>query len=80
MYADGLHVKVGDTVKAGDHIADMGSAGGSSGPHLHFGVYEDASNSNDKSIDPVEWFKANGYDDFPERGERVTIDGDNKGK
>lgn len=80
MYADGLHVKVGDTVHAGDHIADMGSAGESSGSHLHFGVYEDASNSSAKSIDPVEWFKANGYDDFPARGERVVIDGDNKGK
>ena len=80
MYANGLHVKVGDRVKVGDHIADSGSAGESSGPHLHFGVYKDASNTRDATIDPAEWFRANGYDDFPERGERIVINGDNKGK
>ena len=80
MAADGLHVKVGDTVHAGDHIADMGSEGFSTGSHLHFGVYEDESNTNEASVDPTEWFKANGYEDFPSQGGQVKIEGDNKGK
>ena len=31
-------VKVGDRVRAGDHIANLGTSGGSTGPHLHFEV------------------------------------------
>ena len=38
MYADGIHVKAGDTVTAGQYIADVGSDGYSTGSHLHFEV------------------------------------------
>ena len=36
MFADGVLVKVGDRVTAGQHIANEGNDGQSTGAHLHF--------------------------------------------
>ena len=47
-------VKPGDKVKAGQHIAGVGSEGGSSGPHLHFEVWP-GGRQGGKDVDPNPW-------------------------
>lgn len=51
MYATGIHVHAGQRVSAGQHIADVGTDGKSTGPHLHFeirrgGAYGTPTNAN----------------------------------
>lgn len=41
-------VKVGDVVKKGQVVAEMGSSGRSTGPHVHFEVYK-----NGRAVDPA---------------------------
>lgn len=58
MYGNGVHVRVGDHVTTGQHIADVGSDGKSTGPHLHFEI-----RLNGRSTDPSSWLK--GSQDLP---------------
>jgi len=58
MYADGIHVSVNDTVTAGQHIADVGSDGYSTGAHLHFEVRPGGANG--APVDPEPWLATNG--------------------
>ena len=51
-----LYVEVGQEVEAGEYIADMGNEGFSTGPHLHFGVY---NTQTGESINPLEWLTEN---------------------
>ena len=46
------YVSVGEHVRAGQHIADIGANGQSTGPHLHFGV---ARQPMGPYLDPVPW-------------------------
>lgn len=62
------HVKEGDKVKAGDHIADMSSNGFSTGSHLHFQVEKDG-----QAFDPVQWFDKEDLD-FPELQGQVKLE------
>lgn len=45
-YANQIYVKEGQTVKRGDHIAGIGSAGWSTGPHLHYEVHVNGQRVN----------------------------------
>lgn len=45
-----LHVKPGDVVKKGKHIADMGSTGRSTGPHVHFEVIKEGRHINPSAM------------------------------
>lgn len=50
MYGNGIHVRVGDRVTAGQHIGDVGNDGKSFGAHLHFEI-----RLNGHSINPTSW-------------------------
>ncbi|NKR30202.1 peptidoglycan DD-metalloendopeptidase family protein [Rhodococcus hoagii] len=55
MYPDGVLVKAGDKVAAGQHIANVGNNGVSSGPHLHFEVWPGGRLDGGEAIDPMPW-------------------------
>ncbi|MBL7645566.1 MAG: M23 family metallopeptidase [Candidatus Hydrogenedentes bacterium] len=51
-HASRNHVREGETVTAGTLLADAGSTGRSTGPHLHFEVRKDG-----KSVNPLPYLK-----------------------
>lgn len=51
-----FHVAAGQTVAAGETIAEIGNEGRSTGPHLHFEIRPDGNNP----VDPVTWFAKQG--------------------
>lgn len=54
--ADGTSkVKAGQTIKAGDELAGVGSTGASTAPHLHFEIH-----INGKPVDPLAYMKEHG--------------------
>ena len=57
------YVRVGQHVRAGQHIADIGANGRSTGPHLHFAVTRGSATG--PFLDPVPWLKARGVEVGP---------------
>lgn len=47
-HASSIDVEVGDTVKSGDKIAEVGTTGRSTGPHVHYEVWLDGD-----TVDPM---------------------------
>ena len=58
MYNHGIHVSTGDSVAAGQHIGDVGSAGRSTGPHLHIEIRP--GGTGEPAVDAVAWLTENG--------------------
>jgi murein DD-endopeptidase MepM/ murein hydrolase activator NlpD len=55
-HVDSFSVHVGQHVRAGEQIARMGNRGFSTGPHLHFEVWNPAG----RKIDPLPWLNERG--------------------
>lgn len=53
MYPSGVYVHAGQIVKQGDHIADVGSNGESTGPHCHFEVWQGGRLTGGHAVDPA---------------------------
>lgn len=52
----GVRVAEGQQLSVGDHLADVGSTGLSSGPHLHLSIRPDGENT----VDPLAWLSERG--------------------
>ncbi|WP_433574241.1 peptidoglycan DD-metalloendopeptidase family protein [Nocardia brasiliensis] len=55
MWDSGVGASVGQQVSAGDPIGAVGSAGQSTGPHLHFEVVPGGRFTGGSQIDPMPW-------------------------
>ncbi|GAA2569240.1 hypothetical protein GCM10010210_51130 [Pseudonocardia hydrocarbonoxydans] len=53
-------VQVGDEVRAGEQIAELGNRGFSTGPHLHFEIHD----ANDNPMNPRPWLEQHGIDGY----------------
>lgn len=54
LHLDRLHVKEGQSFKAGDHIADVGNSGRSFAPHLHYQLQKEPGKTR-AIIDPFKY-------------------------
>jgi murein DD-endopeptidase MepM/ murein hydrolase activator NlpD len=54
------HVEVGDWVKRGDRIADVGATGDASGPHCHFEVRVQDDTGRYIAVNPLRFLEPRG--------------------
>jgi murein DD-endopeptidase MepM/ murein hydrolase activator NlpD len=58
MFGERIYVRAGDPVTAGQHIADIGMSGYTTGPHLHFEIRPGDDWS--APVDPEPWLASHG--------------------
>lgn len=58
MWSEGMHVSTGEHVRASQHIGDVGSAGRSTGPHLHLEIRPGGASS--PRVDADRWLREHG--------------------
>lgn len=65
-FSEGIHVKEGDEVKMGDHVADVGNSGRSTGAHLHFEIHPGTFTgfTGAGPVDPIAFMKEHGAVDI----------------
>jgi murein DD-endopeptidase MepM/ murein hydrolase activator NlpD len=51
-------VREGQRIRTGQRIGEVGSTGGSSGPHLHFEIWRGAWFDGGEAIDPLPYLTA----------------------
>lgn len=68
---DGVLVKLGDKIEAGQIIGLSGNTGQSSGPHLHFGVYY-YDNTHQRHSLPTSFKTAAGINNSPHYGQTLS--------
>jgi murein DD-endopeptidase MepM/ murein hydrolase activator NlpD len=51
-------VRIGQTVRTGQRLGDVGSTGDASGPHLHFEVWQGPWQAGGRAADPLPYLKS----------------------
>jgi murein DD-endopeptidase MepM/ murein hydrolase activator NlpD len=59
MFSEQIYVRAGDPVTAGQHIADIGMSGYTTGPHLHFEIRRPGGGWS-APVDPEPWLASHG--------------------
>lgn len=77
LWETGIHIHVGDHVTAGQHIGDVGSAGYSTGAHLHFELRQGGTNGT--FTDPKPWLANQTAHNLPNPTTTTTVTGSNSG-